>query len=81
MTKCKKNLFSVISSLLGKPRKRGVFFSGQSTKRGAEEGVIFSTKPRGGGLKALVDCPLKKYFFFFYGFPLRDKIDKEPEPR
>ena len=28
-----------------------------------------ATKPRGGGLKAIVDCPLKKNFFC--GFPKR----------
>ena len=32
--------------------------------------IILSTKPRGGGLKALVYCPLKKRtFLFICGFP------------
>ena len=68
-------------------RKKVLFFNGQSKEAGVRGCplrkkdffeclnkivvVLLTTKPRGGGLKALVDCPLKKELYL--RLPLPDR--------
>ena len=57
---------NILASFLREAAKK-ILFSGQISKSFFFVVVLLITKPRGGGLDALVDCPLKKGLFC--GFP------------